>query len=174
PYGATKAFAFSLGRMYRERFDLAISTAVLYNHESPRRPDSFVSRKITRAAAEISVGSRRELRLGNLDAVRDWSFAGDVAEGLALMAEAEIGADYVLASGQARTVGDLLAAAFGHVGLDWRDHVVEDPEFKRPAESHVLCGNPGKAERELGWRRTQTFEDMIGEMVDHDLARLRS
>ncbi len=174
PYGATKAFCLSMGRMYRERFDLRVSTAILYNHESPRRPPHFVSRKITRGAAAISLGLETELRLGNLDSERDWSYAGDIAAGLVLMGGQDTGGDFVLASGRLHTVGDLVTAAFTRVGLNWQDHVVIDPAFVRPNEAHKVCGNPASAEARLGWRREVGFDELVATMVDSDVEGLRS
>jgi GDPmannose 4,6-dehydratase len=173
PYGAGKALGLFLTRMYRERFDLHASSAILFNHESPRRPVEFVTRKITRAAAAISLGLESELRLGNLDAERDWSFAGDTVRGIALMAERDTPDDYVLASGETRSIRQLLDAAFGHVGLDWSEYVVIDEQFNRPTEATRICGDPSKAERELGWSRAISFAELVAMMVDHDLAGLQ-
>jgi GDPmannose 4,6-dehydratase len=172
PYGAGKAMALFLTRMYRERFDLHASCGILFNHESPRRPERFVTRKITRAAAAISLGLESELRLGSLDSARDWSFAGDFVRGMALMVERDAPGEYVLASGATHTIRDLLDASFGHVGRDWREFVVLDEEFARPNEATVICGNPAKAERELGWHRDVDFAALVAMMVDADLVAL--
>lgn len=173
PYGASKALGLFLTRMYRERFDLHASSAILFNHESPRRPVEFVTRKITRAAAAISLGIESELRLGNIDAERDWSFAGDTVRGITLMAECDVPDDYVLASGETRSIRQLLDAAFEYVDLDWSDYVVIDEQFNRPTEATQICGDPSKAERELGWTRDVTFGELVVMMVEHDLADLR-
>ena len=174
PYGAGKALALFLTRMYRERFDLHASTGILFNHESPRRPEQFVTRKVTRAAAAISLGLESELRLGNLDAARDWSFAGDTVRGMALMVESDKPGEYVLASGETHSIRQLLELAFGHVGLDWNDYVVVDEQFNRPHEAISICGDPTKAERELGWHREVDFAGLVAMMVDADLASLRT
>ena len=170
PYGAGKALSLFLVRMYRERFDLHASTGILFNHESPRRPLSFVTRKITHAAVEISQGRQSELRLGNLDAARDWTFAGDTVRGMALMLEGDRPDDYVLASGHTHSIREVLDVAFGRVGLDWSEHVVVDEQFNRPNEAVSICGDPSKAERELGWHRDVSFQQLIELMVDADLA----
>ena len=170
PYGAGKALSMFLVRMYRERFDLHASTGILFNHESPRRPVDFVTRKITQAAVEISRGNQTELRLGNLDAERDWTFAGDTVRGMALMLEGDKPDDYVLASGTTRAIREVLDIAFGRVGLDWHDYVVVDEQFNRPNEAISICGDPSKAERELGWHRDVSFQELIELMVDADLA----
>jgi GDPmannose 4,6-dehydratase len=170
PYGAGKALSLFLVRMYRERFDLHASTGILFNHESPRRPLSFVTRKITHAAVEISQGRQTELRLGNLDAERDWTFAGDTVRGMALMLEGGRPDDYVLASGHTHSIREVLDIAFGRVGLDWSEYVVVDEQFNRPNEAISICGDPSKAERELGWHRDVSFQQLIELMVDADLA----
>jgi GDPmannose 4,6-dehydratase len=170
PYGAGKALSLFLVRMYRERFDLHASTGILFNHESPRRPLSFVTRKITHAAVEISQGRQTELRLGNLDAERDWTFAGDTVRGMALMLEGGRPDDYVLASGHTHSIREVLDIAFGRVGLDWSEHVVVDEQFNRPNEAISICGDPSRAERELGWHRDVSFQQLIELMVDADLA----
>jgi GDPmannose 4,6-dehydratase len=174
PYGAGKALGLFLTRMYRERFDLHASCGILFNHESPRRPVDFVTRKVTRAAAAISLGLEYELRLGSLDAGRDWTYAGDVVRGIALMVAGDRPGDYVLASGETHSIRDLLDVAFGHVGLDWCDHVAVDESLSRPHEAATICGDPSKAEQELGWRREVSFGDLIAMMVDADLAALRA
>ena len=173
PYGAGKALSLFMTRIYRERFDLHASTGILFNHESPRRPVSFVTRKITRAAAAISLGLESELRLGNIDAERDWTFAGDTVRGMALMVESDLPGEYVLASGHTHSIRELLDVAFGRVGLDWNDYVVIDEQFNRPNEATTICGDPSKAERALGWEREVHFREMIELMVDCDLGLLR-
>ncbi len=170
PYGAGKALSLFMTRIYRERFDLHASTGILFNHESPRRPVSFVTRKITHAAVEISKGRQTELRLGNLDAERDWTFAGDTVRGMALMLEGDKPGDYVLASGDTHSIREVLDIAFGRVGLDWSEYVVVDEQFNRPNEAVSICGDPSKAERELGWHRDVSFQQLIEMMVDADLA----
>ena len=170
PYGAGKALSLFMTRIYRERFDLHASTGILFNHESPRRPVSFVTRKITHAAVEISQGRQTELRLGNLDAERDWTFAGDTVRGMALMLEGDKPGDYVLASGDTHSIREVLDVAFGRVGLDWSEYVVVDEQFNRPNEAVSICGDPSKAERELGWHRDVSFQQLIEMMVDADLA----
>jgi GDPmannose 4,6-dehydratase len=170
PYGAGKALSLFMTRIYRERFDLHASTGILFNHESPRRPVSFVTRKITHAAVEISQGRQTELRLGNLDAERDWTFAGDTVRGMALMLEGDKPGDYVLASGDTHSIREVLDIAFGRVGLDWSEYVVVDEQFNRPNEAVSICGDPSKAERELGWHRNVSFQQLIEMMVDADLA----
>ncbi len=173
PYGAGKALSLFLTRMYRERFDLHASCGILFNHESPRRPTDFVTRKITRAAVAISLGLESELRLGNLDAARDWTFAGDTVRGIALMVEGDKPGEYVLASGATHSIRELLDIAFGRVGLDWSKHVVVDEQFNRPNEATTICGDPSLAERELGWHRDVSFQQLIELMVDADLAALQ-
>ena len=170
PYGAGKALGLFMTSIYRERFDLHASTGILFNHESPRRPLSFVTRKITHAAVEISRGRQSELRLGNLDAERDWTFAGDTVRGMALMVDGDTPGDYVLASGHTHSIREVLDVAFGRVGLDWSEHVVVDEQFNRPNEAVSICGDPSKAERELGWHRDVPFQGLIEMMVDADLA----
>jgi GDPmannose 4,6-dehydratase len=173
PYGAVKAFGLFLGRMYRERHGLHVSSAILFNHESPRRAPHFVSRKITRAAAAISLGLESSVVLGDTGAVRDWSDARDIVRALDLMARSDTPDDYILASGVARSVEDMLEVAFGHVGLDWREHVEVDQELVRPRETHPMCGDISKARRSLGWQPAIGFDETIREMVDADLALLR-
>jgi GDPmannose 4,6-dehydratase len=173
PYGAGKALGLFLTRMYRERFDLHASCGILFNHESPRRPVEFVTRKVTRAAAAISLGLEQELRLGNIDAERDWSFAGDTVRGMALMVGGDAPGEYVLASGRTHSIRDLLDIAFGRVGLEWSDYVAVDEGLHRPNEAATICGDPSKAETELGWHRDVDFRHLVEMMVDVDLAELR-
>ena len=173
PYGAGKAFGHFLTGIYRERFEVHASSGILFNHESPRRPPDFVTRKITRGAVAIARGEESELRLGNLDAERDWCFAGDMVEGIAAMVDADAPGDYVLSSGTTHSIRDVLEIAFGGVGLDWRDHVVVDERFVRPAEGVPMRGDPSKAQRELGWSCRTSFEDLIGLMLEADLAEGR-
>jgi GDPmannose 4,6-dehydratase len=174
PYGAAKAYAHHLVIGYREAYGLFCCNGILFNHDSPRRAAQFVTRKITQAAAEISLARAGELRLGTLDAQRDWGYAPDFVEAMWLMLQRDRPADYVLATGVAHSVRDCLEVAFGHVGLDWREHVRLDSAFRRPAETATVVGDASKARRELGWEPRTGFEDMIAQMVDHDLALLRS
>jgi GDPmannose 4,6-dehydratase len=157
---------------YRERYGLHASSGILYNHESPRRPPEFVSRKVTRTAAAIKLGLVDELHLGDLEARRDWSFAGDVAEAMWLMLQQEAGDDYVVCSGVSRTVRELVATAFAVVDLDPETYVVVDPEFVRPNDPVSLVGDHSKAREKLAWEPRTTFEDLIGMMVEHDLQEL--
>jgi len=174
PYAIGKLCGHLMVGTYRERYGLHASSGILYNHESPRRPPEFVTRKVTRAAAAISLGQASELRLGNLDATRDWCFAGDVAEAMWLMLQREAGDDYVIASGVARTVRDLVETAFAAVGLDPERHVVVDPAFVRPPEPVARLGDASKARDELGWKASTPFEEMVAAMVEADLRELRA
>ena len=174
PYGAAKAYAHHLVAGHREAYGLRCCNGILFNHESPRRGEQFVTRKITLGAAAISLGRARELRLGTLDAQRDWGYAPDYVEAMWLMLQRDEPADYVLATGVAHSVRDCVAVAFDHVGLDWHDHVKLDDEFRRPAEAEPLVGDASKARRELGWEPRTGFEEMIRLMVEHDVALLRA
>jgi len=174
PYAIAKLAAHQLVRAMRERHGLHASSAIAYNHESIRRPERFVTRKVTRAAARIAAGLEHELLLGDLDAVRDWSDARDVVAGLRLLAAADDPGDYVLASGVGRTVRDLVAAAFAVVGLDPAQHVRSDPQFVRGPETTPSVGDPTKAREQLGWRPEHTFEDLVRTMVEADLAVARA
>jgi GDPmannose 4,6-dehydratase len=170
PYGASKAFGHQLVAVYRGRGLHAVST-ILYNHESPRRPPTFVTRKITRAAARIAQGLENELVLGNLDARRDWGWAPDYVDAMVRAARHTSAGDYVVATGEARTVREYVAAAFARAGVsDWEDRVRVDPAFFRPVDAAVQVGDASKARRELGWAPTVTFEELVGRMVDTDLA----
>ena len=173
PYAVAKLYGHLMVSTYRERYGLHASSGILYNHESPRRPPEFVTRKVTRTAAAISLGQADELRLGNLDATRDWSFAGDVAEAMWLMLQQDAGDDYVVGSGVSRTVRELVETAFGFAGIEVDDRVVVDPEFVRPPDPVPLVGNPAKARERLGWEPRTSFEEMIGAMVETDLRELR-
>ncbi|MGI8659994.1 MAG: GDP-mannose 4,6-dehydratase [Thermoleophilaceae bacterium] len=172
PYAVAKLYGHLMVAAYRERYGMHASSGILYNHESPRRAPEFVTRKVTRAAAAISRGQQRELRLGNLDATRDWSFAGDVAQAIWLMVQQERGGDYVVGSGVSRTVRELVEAAFAVVGLEVDEHVVVDPEFVRPPDPVPLVGDPSKARAVLGWEPRTGFEEMIEAMVEADLREL--
>lgn len=172
PYGAAKAFAHHCVDMYRERGLFAVN-CVLYNHESPRRPHTFVTRKITSAAARISREGGGELSLGNLDARRDWGWAPDYVDAMVRALHAESPHDYVVATGEARSVADFVAAAFAHVGItDWRSHVTIDPAFVRPADASLLVGDAGRARRQLGWEPAVGFDELVGRMVEADVALL--
>ena len=172
PYATAKLAVHQLAGQLRARDDLFVCSGILYNHESERRPESFVSRKISRAAAAIKLGLADEVALGDLDAVRDWSFAGDVMRGAWLMLQEEQPDDYVLASGVARTVGEFADLAFGHVGLSAREHIRVDPELVRGPDATPLVGDPSRARERLGWRAALTFEALVTRMVDADLAAL--
>lgn len=171
PYGAAKAFAHHCVGVYRNR-GLFASAAILYNHESPRRPTSFVSRKITQGVAEIAAGRRERLALGNLDAVRDWGWAPDYVDAMVRIASADSADDFVVASGEAHSVREFVAAAFAHVGLDWQDHVDLDPRFMRPSDAPEMRGDASKARRVLGWTPTVGFDGIVARMVDNDLELL--
>jgi GDPmannose 4,6-dehydratase len=170
PYGVAKVFGHWIAVNYRESYGLHVSNGILFNHESPRRGENFVTRKITTGLAAIKKGLSTELRLGNLDAKRDWGFAGDYVEAMWLMLQREQPGDYVIATGETHSVREFLEVAFSHLGLDWNKHVVVDPKYFRPAEVDVLLGDPSKASRDLGWRPKVGFEDLVRLMVDADLA----
>lgn len=172
PYGAAKLYAHSMVAIYRKHHGLFAASAILFNHESPRRGTGFVTRKITREAAKIKLGISAELRLGNLLASRDWGFAGDYVRAMWLMMQQAIPTDYVLATGRRHTVREFCAFAFFHLGLDYRDFVHEDREFFRPVEAIDLVGNPEKAASSLGWRADTRLETVVQMMVDSDLALL--
>jgi GDPmannose 4,6-dehydratase len=173
PYGVAKVYGHWITVNYRESYDLYAVSGILFNHESPRRGIEFVTRKVTDGVARIKLGRARELRLGNLDARRDWGFAGDYVDAMWRMLQQPSPQDYVIGTGQTHSVRDLVEAAFGHVGLDWRKHVITDPRYMRPAEVDVLQADPSKARRELGWEPKIGFGQLIAMMVDADLERLR-
>lgn len=173
PYGVAKMMAHWATVNYRESFKLHASSGILFNHESPLRGIDFVTRKVTDAVARIKLGRSSELRLGNIDAKRDWGFAGDYVEAMWLMTQQPAGDDYVVATGTTTTVRDMCRIAFNHVGLTMEDHLVIDPKFFRPAEVDLLLGNPAKAKAKLGWVAKTTLEELITMMVDADLRRLR-
>ncbi|WP_339463639.1 GDP-mannose 4,6-dehydratase [Pseudomonas sp. EA_105y_Pfl2_R69] len=172
PYGVAKLYGHWITVNYRESFDLHASSGILFNHESPLRGIEFVTRKVTDAVARIKLGKQRELRLGNIDAKRDWGFAGDYVEAMWLMLQQDKADDYVVATGVTTTVREMCRIAFAYVELDYQEHVVIDPAFFRPAEVEVLLGNPGKAERVLGWTPKTSLETLIQSMVDADLKRV--
>jgi GDPmannose 4,6-dehydratase len=169
PYGCAKLFAHSLGINYRESYGLFISNGILFNHESPRRGENFVTRKITKAVANIRLGKQKELILGNLDARRDWGFAGDYVEAMWLMLQAEKFGDYVVATGETHSVKEFCELAFKAVGLDWRDYVTTNDDLLRPSEVPDLCGDSSKIRKELGWKPKVTFDALVHMMVEHDL-----
>jgi GDPmannose 4,6-dehydratase len=150
------------------------SSGILFNHESPRRGMEFVTRKITNHVAQIKMGLTDELRLGNLDARRDWGFAGDYVKAMWLMLQQDNPDDFVVSTGETYSVEEFLVAAFGAVDLDWHDYVVQDPRFMRPAEVDLLVGDPGKAKRLLGWEPSVSFAELVKMMVDSDMAMIKS
>jgi GDPmannose 4,6-dehydratase len=175
PYGVAKAYAHFITLSYRRRYGLHASSGILYNHESSRRPLDFVTRKVARAAAAISLGLESEVSLGNLDARRDWGFAGDYVRAMWLMLQREEPDDYVIATGESHSVADLASTAFAHVGLDWEEHVRVDESLQRgKAELHDLVGDASKARERLGWSPTVHFDGLVRHLVDADLERLRS
>jgi GDPmannose 4,6-dehydratase len=170
PYGAAKVFGHWLAVNYREGYGMHVSNGVLFNHESPRRGENFVTRKITMAVAAIKLGQASELRLGNLEARRDWGFAKDYVEAMWLMLQQEKPDDYVVATGETHSVREFLEEAFAYVGLDWQKHVKVDPKYFRPAEVDLLLGDPSKARKALGWQPRVSFKELVRLMVDADLA----
>lgn len=172
PYGVAKLFGHWMTVNYRESFNMFACSGILFNHESPLRGIEFVTRKVTDAVARIKLGNQKELRLGNIDAKRDWGFAGDYVEAMWLMLQQEQPDDYVVATGRTTTVRDMCKIAFEHVGLNYEDHVVIDPLFYRPAEVEILLGNPAKAKRILGWEAQISLNTLIEMMVDADLTRV--
>jgi GDPmannose 4,6-dehydratase len=172
PYGVSKVFAHYITVNYRESYNLFAVSGILFNHESPRRGLEFVTRKVTDGVAKIKLGLAKELRLGNLDAHRDWGFAGDYVRAMWMMLQQDEPDDYVIATGEAHSVQELVEIAFGHVGLDWQKHVVMDPAFLRPAEVDHLIGDASKAHEKFGWKPSVTFDGLVTMMVDADLKRL--
>jgi GDPmannose 4,6-dehydratase len=173
PYGVSKVFGHHITVNYRESYDLFAVSGILFNHESPRRGLEFVTRKVSDAVARIKLGLANSLALGNLDAHRDWGFAGDYVRAMWLMLQQDKPDDYVVASGIAHSVRDLVEAAFGHAGLDWQQYVRVDPKLLRPAEVDHLIGNPAKARSVLGWEPTVDFKSLVAMMVDADIRRLK-
>jgi GDPmannose 4,6-dehydratase len=174
PYGVAKVYGHWITINFRESYGMHATSGILFNHESPRRGIEFVTRKVTYNVAKIKLGMAKELRLGNLDSRRDWGFAGDYVKAMWLMLQQDQPDDYVIATGETHSVQELVETAFGHVGLDWHDFVVQDPRFMRPAEVDMLVGDPSKAGRVLGWEPKVTFTGLIQMMVEADLALLKS
>jgi len=172
PYAASKTYAFHIVGSYRESYGMHVSNGIMFNHESPLRGMQFVTRKITDGAVRCKLGLASELRLGNLDAKRDWGFAGDYVEAMWLMLQQDTPDDYVVASGEVHTVRDFCAAAFARLDLDCEEFVVVDPRFFRPVDVNVLYGDPAKARTVLGWERKVGFDELVGMMVDADVERL--
>jgi GDPmannose 4,6-dehydratase len=173
PYGAAKVYAYWITVNYREAYGLFACNGILFNHESPRRGETFVTRKITKAAARIKLGIQKELYLGNLDAKRDWGFAGDYIEAMWLMLQAEAPDDYVIATGETHSVREMLQLAFDRVELDWKPYVKIDEKYYRPTEVDLLLGDASKAKRKLGWAPKVGFHDLVTMMVDADIAAER-
>jgi GDPmannose 4,6-dehydratase len=173
PYGVAKLYGHWITVNYRESYDLYAVSGILFNHESPRRGIEFVTRKVTDGVARIALGLATELRMGNLEARRDWGYAGDYVDAMWRMLQQDQPADYVIGTGETHSVEDLVRVAFERVGLDWRKHVTIDPRFYRPAEVDLLLADPRKAKDELGWSPTVSFEGLVHMMVDADLERLR-
>jgi GDPmannose 4,6-dehydratase len=169
PYGCAKVYAYWIGVNYREAYGLHLTNGILFNHESPRRGETFVTRKVTRAASRIKLGLQKKLFLGNLEARRDWGYAKDYVEAMWLMLQQPSGDDYVVATGESHTVRELCEEAFAHVGLDYREFVEIDPRYYRPTEVDFLLGDPTKAARQLGWRPRTSFKELIQIMMDSDM-----
>jgi GDPmannose 4,6-dehydratase len=172
PYGVAKTYGHFITQNYRESYGMFAASGILFNHESPRRGAEFVTRKISLGVARIKLGLARELTLGNLDARRDWGYAGDFVEAMRLMLAAGTPEDYVIGTGRTQSVRELAELAFATAGLDWRDHVVIDADLTRPAEVDLLCGDPKKARDQLGWEPAVSFEELVTMMVESDLALL--
>lgn len=173
PYGVAKVYGHWITINYRESYDMHATSGILFNHESPRRGMEFVTRKITHHVAKIKLGMADELRLGNLDARRDWGYAGDYVKAMWLMLQQDKPDDYVIATGETHSVQEFLEEAFGYVDLDWHDYVVQDPRFMRPAEVDLLVGDPTKAGKDLGWEPSVTFAELVTMMVDADMKLLQ-
>ena len=169
PYGCAKVYAYWIGVNYREAYGLHVTNGILFNHESPRRGETFVTRKVTRAASRIKLGLQQKVYLGNLDAKRDWGYAKDFVEAMWLMLQQEKPDDYVVATGESHSVRELCELAFSHVGLDYHEFVEIDPRYYRPTEVDFLLGDPSKAARQLGWKPRTTFKELIRIMMDSDL-----
>lgn len=173
-YGCSKVFAYHTTIHYREAYDMHASNGILFNHESERRGETFVTRKISRAVARIKLGLQKELRLGNLDALRDWGYAPDYVEAMWLMLQQDKPGDYVVATGEMHSVREFLTEAFSYVGLDWNKYVVFDERYLRPTEVDALQGDPTKVKEKLGWRPKVGFTELVRRMVDYDLKRAES
>ncbi|MBI5492397.1 MAG: GDP-mannose 4,6-dehydratase [Deltaproteobacteria bacterium] len=173
PYGVAKVYGHFITVNYRESYNIFACSGILFNHESPRRGLEFVTRKITHAAARIKLGLLKELRLGNLDAKRDWGYAGDYVKAMWMMLQQTEPDDYVVATGETHSVREFVELAFGCAGLDWKKYVVIDPKFLRPAEVELLVGDPSKAEKKLGWRPEVAFPELVKMMVEGDLKGLK-
>ena len=173
PYGVAKLYGHWITLNYRESYNMFTCSGILFNHESPRRGLEFVTRKVTHAAAAIKMGLQNELRMGNLDSKRDWGFAGDYVKAMWLMLQQEKPHDYVIATGETRTIRELLEEAFGYVGLDYKNYVVIDPKFVRPAEVELLLGDASKAYAEIGWKPEVNFKQLVQMMVASDLDKLK-
>jgi len=174
PYGVAKVYGHWITINYRESYNMHATSGILFNHESPRRGLEFVTRKITHHVARIKLGLTDELRLGNLDARRDWGFAGDYVKAMWLMLQQDKPDDFVVATGETHSVEEFLEVAFGHVNLDWHDYVVQDERFMRPAEVDLLVGDPSKAGKKLGWEPAVSFEQLVKMMVDADIKLLEA
>ncbi|RYD49650.1 MAG: GDP-mannose 4,6-dehydratase [Verrucomicrobiaceae bacterium] len=172
PYAVAKVYAYWATVNYRESYGLYTCNGILFNHESPRRGETFVTRKITRAVAAIKKGTQKDLYLGNMDAKRDWGYAPEYVEGMWRMLQQETPDDYVLATNETHTVREFVEAAFGHAGLNWEDHVKYDARYERPAEVELLIGDPAKAKAQLGWEPMTKFDGLVKIMVDADIAAL--
>jgi GDPmannose 4,6-dehydratase len=172
PYASAKVFAYHTTVNFRESYDMFTVNGILFNHESPRRGENFVTRKISTAVARIACGLQDQLRLGSLDPKRDWGYAPEYVEAMWLMLQHDRPGDYVVATGEAHSVREFCEAAFGHVGLDWEKFVTIDPRYVRPAEVNFLLGDPSVAERELGWRAQVRFDELVKIMVDADIAAI--
>lgn len=174
PYGVAKVYGHWITINYRESYDMHATSGILFNHESPRRGLEFVTRKITHHVAKIKLGLTNEIRLGNLDARRDWGYAGDYVKAMWLMLQQDTPDDFVIATGETHSVEEFLDVAFGHVNLDWHDYVVQDERFMRPAEVDLLVGDPSKAGQQLGWEPAVSFEQLVKMMVDADIKLLEA
>jgi len=172
PYGAAKMYAYWITVNYREGYGMHATNGILFNHESPRRGETFVTRKISRAVAAIKLGLQKELYLGNLDAKRDWGYAPEYVEGMWRMLQADQPDDFVLATNETHTVKEFVEVAFGHVGLDWEKHIKYDARYERPAEVDLLIGDPAKAKKQLGWEPKVRFKELVQIMVDADVEML--
>ena len=173
PYGVAKLYAHWITVNYRESYDLFCCSGILFNHESPRRGLEFVTKKVSDAVARIKMGLSNELRMGNLDAKRDWGFAGDFVEAMWLMLQQDEPEDYVISTDEAHSVNELVEIAFDHAGLNWKDYVVVDPKFVRPAEVDLLLGDSAKARNKLKWQPKLGFKELVRMMVDYDIERYK-